>query len=128
MKNPEIVELEKEFEANIDGMSEEDIQSKQKFLDYKQKLFDEGVELAEKLSKFANSINNRDGFKGFMLGMKSQHRTLQQSSFGLFLAWSYYIANEYKTYDIDLRNSTMKETADKIKEKLGEYGNSLPFI
>jgi len=73
-------------------------------------------------------MSNDDGVRGFIAGMSRSHRTLQQSSFALFLQWTYWIAEKYTNNDIDLRNQYMVERAKDIVKALGPYGKSLPLI
>lgn len=84
-----------------------------------------GRELAEHLGNFVNKMGRHSKVKGFIEGMFSQHRTLQQSVFELFLKWVYKMAD---TEYYDARNEYTVKYCKKIKEALGEYGDNCPFI
>lgn len=127
IKDPE-VEVQEKQALEDKSLSNDDMRRESKRLQDQQARFDKGVNLAETLSNMVNSMCADDEQRGFFTAMKRTHRTLQQSSFQLFLAWTYYIAQEYKDIDIDLRNEYMVKTAKKLKECLGDYGYSLPFI
>lgn len=55
----------------------------------------------------------------------STHRTLQQKLFGLFLEYTYALA---ETEYFDGRNEYSKEVAQKIKNLLGKNGHYMPLI
>jgi hypothetical protein len=125
MRDPEVRKLTEKLLK--EKLTEEELQYWHKRLNEIQERFDAGQKLAQELGKLVNVMNSQDELRGFITGMKCEHRTLQQSAFGLFLAWTYAIA-DYQSNDYDLRNEAMVKAAKKIKEALGEYGKDLPFI
>lgn len=68
-------------------------------------------ELAEAITDFVNS-SNTEKHKEFVEAFSCQHRTLQQSAFGLFLKVTEHIASE--DYNTDPRNEDSKKVAQTI--------------
>lgn len=122
--NELVEEMEKIIGSNEDDDS---IQSSLKWLRSRQAEFDKGVEIAEQLSNFVNAMGTNDRTRGFIAALEKQHRTIQQSVFGLFLKWTYKMA-DYESNRYDLRNEYSVQTAKKIKRMLGKYGDNCPFI
>lgn len=68
-------------------------------------------ELAEAITDFVNS-SNKEKHQEFVEAFSCQHRTLQQSAFGLFLKVTEHMAsNDYHT---DARNEDSKKVAQLI--------------
>jgi hypothetical protein len=68
-------------------------------------------ELAEALTDFVNS-SNKEKNKEFVEAFSWQHRTLQQSAFGLMLQTMEHIASD--DYGTDLRNADSKKVAQTL--------------
>lgn len=84
-----------------------------------------GKDMAEELARFAN--NYVADQTGFVQGLYSEHRTLQQSVMRLFIAWVREMANDFDRNSYDLRNEATVRLAKKIVE-LGERNLYLPEI
>jgi len=88
-------------------------------------VYPKGNVVGKQLTSFVNYCNEEDKQK-FANAVLSDHRTLQQSVFGLFLKlceqWANLDENRY-----DLRNEYTVKTSKKIKEVL-EDCMSTPFI
>jgi len=80
---------------------------------------------ARVVSDFVNEM----GFdhKTFADTLAREHRTLQQSTMGAFLAFIYRLAENGENQR-DLRNEYACEQSRKIVEALGPYGNQMPLI
>ncbi len=130
MRDPQVKEKEDELLKQLyeKKISQEDVEEEIIYLQRRQVEFDRGVKLAEDIADIVNIMNHEDAMRGFMHKMKYTHRTLQQSSFGMFLKWVYFIAKEYKDCDVDLRNQDTVNTARKIVSALGTHGDYLSFI
>lgn len=68
-------------------------------------------ELAEAITDFVNS-SNKEKNKEFVEAFSNQHRTLQQSAFGLMLQTLEHMASE--NYHTDPRNADSKKVAQAI--------------
>ena len=68
-------------------------------------------ELAEAITDFVNS-SNKEKNKEFVEAFSCQHRTLQQSAFGLMLQTIEHIASE--NYHTDARNEDSKKVAQTL--------------
>jgi hypothetical protein len=68
-------------------------------------------ELAEALTDFVNS-SDKDKYQEFIAEFSCQHRTLQQSAFGLMLKTVEHVASE--DYRTDARNEDSKKVAQTI--------------
>ena len=82
-------------------------------------------EAARNLADALNEMGfDADSFADELL---RQHRTLQQTAFGAFLAtiktWAVLPGNRF-----DLRNEFTVEQSRKIVEALGQYNLKVPFI
>jgi len=75
-------------------------------------------ELVKELSTFANNFT--PDTEGFVDGVCSLHRTLQQGLFGLFAACLKRWAENFDTGNYDLRNEYACKTSKRIIEALGE--------
>ena len=124
-KDPLVCEKAKKLAEK--NFSEEDINSEIEALHRQEERFVHGMKVAEQLTNFVNRMGNNDEIRGFVAGMERSHRTLQQSAFGLFLAWAYKMAKLPEGW-YDLRNEASIKASKKIVEALGEYGDNLPFI
>jgi hypothetical protein len=85
------------------------------------------AELAEKVSRFVNTMGNADRVKFFVEAMHGEHRTLQQSFTGLALAWLKHLAS-LNEGQYDLRNKASVEVAKKLVGKLDKYDLHLPTV
>lgn len=83
-------------------------------------------ELADKLSRFVNGATRED-LDQLADAVLREHRTLQQQTFGFFLAcvrkWAALKENWY-----DLRNEWTVQTCKKIVEKVDEVQYDPPLI
>jgi hypothetical protein len=82
----------------------------------------------EAAKNLADAVNEMSfDVEAFADELLRQHRTIQQNTFGAFLAtvkaWAGLESNRY-----DLRNTYTVESSRKIVEALGEYGLKPPFI
>jgi hypothetical protein len=82
----------------------------------------------EAAKNLADAVNEMSfDVEAFADELLRQHRTIQQNTFGAFLAtvkaWAGLESNRY-----DLRNEFTAESSRKIVEALGEYGLKPPFI
>jgi hypothetical protein len=83
-----------------------------------------GIELAEQLSDYVNTMSDRGKHAEFIDGFCRQHRTLQQPSFRMILALIEHMASD--NYRTDGRNEGSKKVAQKlIKGFEKEYHNEL---
>ena len=84
-----------------------------------------GKELAKELSKFVNCMANGKEEQEFVDAFMREHRTLQQSAFGLVCqlvkAWS-------EQEHFDLRNEYTVKTCKKIMEAVGDVRYNPPLI
>jgi hypothetical protein len=80
--------------------------------------------LAEDLTDYVNTYSVREKIKDFISSFTCKHRTLQQSSFGLFLSlMEHMTTDEYRT---DGRNEASKNVAKMLVDGFrGEYKKSL---
>lgn len=85
------------------------------------------AELAEKISRFVNSMANEDRIKFFVEAMHNEHRTLQQSFTGLALAWLKHLAALPEGH-FDARNKASVDIAKKLVGSLDKYATYLPTI
>jgi len=65
-------------------------------------------ELAEAITDFVNS-SNKEKYQEFIQSFSNQHRTLQQSAFGMFLQLTEHMASD--DYNTDGRNEDSKKVA-----------------
>jgi len=75
---------------------------------------EQAKELANQLTNFINSSNNDIGIGEFIKAFSRQHRTLQQSSFGMFLRLIEHMASD--EYHTDGRNEDSKKMAKTLLE------------
>jgi len=86
-------------------------------------------ERAQKAARDLTNAVNDMGFEyeAFAAEVMNEHRTLQQNTFGAFLAlvkaWSELPENRY-----DLRNEWTCQKSREIVKALGEYGLKPPYI
>lgn len=69
------------------------------------------IELAEAITDFVNS-SNKEKYQEFIDSFSRQHRTLQQSAFGMFLQLTEHIASD--EYYTDGRNEDTKKVAEML--------------
>lgn len=84
-----------------------------------------GSEMAKLLSVFCNSFTV--DVKGFVAQIMNEHRTLQQTVFGLMMATIKEWAKEADTGRYDLRNEATVKMSKKIMDALGD-DTYIPFI
>ena len=70
-----------------------------------------GKELASELADFVNS-SNKEKYQDFIQSFSNQHRTLQQSAFGLVLQLMEHMASD--EYHTDARNVDSKKVAQTL--------------
>ncbi len=68
-------------------------------------------ELAEAITDFVNS-SNKEKHQEFIESFSHQHRTLQQSAFGMFLKLTEHMASD--EYHTDARNEDSKKVAQTL--------------
>ena len=83
--------------------------------------------MAQMLGEFANRMANKEEREDFVDYLtRREHRTLQQSAMGLFVA---AIEAWASTDNFDLRNEATVNLAKRIVENTGDkYDRMLPFI
>ena len=76
-----------------------------------------GKELASELADFVNS-SNKEKYQDFIQSFSNQHRTLQQSAFGLVLQLMEHMASD--EYHTDARNADSKKVAQTLMKGFKE--------
>lgn len=84
-----------------------------------------GEEMAKELSNFVNSLSSRRRQKEFCETLMREHRTLQQSVFGLFSA---AIREWAKQENFDARNEFTIKTCKKIVSSVDDINYNPPLI
>ena len=91
-----------------------------------------GIDLANQLMDAINHMGGeRDLVEGFMEGIIRSHRTLQQGSGRLLIAYIRHFADMYVKNQYDLRNEALCKLCAKLKPIMEEatFGcDALPFI
>jgi hypothetical protein len=85
--------------------------------------YEKELQLAQRFVDAVNNMSfNKEAFADEIL---RQHRTLQQSTFGVFLV---VIAKWAEVEHFDLRNEFTIEKSREIVKALGKYNLKVPFI
>ena len=79
---------------------------------------DNGELVAKQVGDFVNVMGHSD--EGFVRGITTLHRTLQQSVFGIIIKLIYKWAEMHDSGRFDLRNEDTVVLCKKITEALGE--------
>ena len=88
--------------------------------------YNKGAEVARELSNFVNSfIFDHEDFINYAT---SDHRTLQQNMFRLFLECIEVWAEMYDDGYYDARNEATCKISRQIIDMLEENGDNIPFI
>lgn len=85
-----------------------------------------GMEVAKELSDFVNNFTFDQ--QGFIDTITSEHRTLQQNIFRLFLGCIEEWAEMYDDGYYDARNEAICKISRQIIDMLEENGDNIPFI
>lgn len=85
-----------------------------------------GIETGKKLMSMVNSYNNQE-ILDFIQNVTSDHRTLQQSAFRVFMKCVDVWAENYNSGNYDLRNEQTCKMSAEIK-KLFEDNLYVPMI
>jgi len=89
----------------------------------------EGARLAKELAQFMNCHGVRSPeAQEFVAALMREHRTLQQSVFGLFLLCVKAWKECWSQRDFDARNEWTCDQSNDIVERLGEYTLTPPLI
>jgi len=87
-------------------------------------LFKRGVDIGKSLTSASNVMNSGSVAAGICYGLISDHRTLQQSVFQMFID----IISTYKDAPYDLRNMAAVKACERLNEVIKEESIHLPTI
>jgi phosphoenolpyruvate-protein kinase (PTS system EI component) len=101
--------------------------SNKTIVEYKDEAYNKGEKIAKDLSDALNSMTfDEEVVKGFVKGITTQHRTLQQSSMRAMFAVMYQFSKMCESGHFDARN---KDTVEFCKRVIDDNRDLyLPFI